>query len=83
MALSRSFDIELQVSLERDHVACDVHIVQLVKIADSHAVGVPDLGVDSACLVLQSQTLIVLAVLGDKCHSLLAKIDVLDAASLS
>ena len=83
MALSRSLDIELQVSLERDHIAGDIHIIKLIKVADPHAVGVPDLGVDGTCLVLQCQALVVLAVLGDQRHPFLAKIDILDAASFT
>ena len=70
------------MSLERDHVSGDVHIVQLLEFTDTHTVGIPDLGVDNAGLVLKSKTLVILAVLGNKRHSLLAQIDVLDAASL-
>ena len=70
------------MTLKRDHVSCDVHVVQLLELADSHTVGIPDLGVDDAGLVLQSQTLVVLSVFGDKRHSLLAQINILDAASL-
>ena len=70
------------MSLERYHVSGDVHIVQFLELADPHTVGIPDLGVDDAGLVLKSQTLVIFAVLGDKRHSLLAQIDVLDAASL-
>ena len=44
--------IELQMSLERDHVSGDVHIVKLLKFADPHTVWIPDLGVDNTGLVL-------------------------------
>ena len=55
---------------------------EFLELSDSHAVGIPDLGVDNAGLVLQCKTLVVFPVLGYKRHSLLAQIDVLDAASL-
>ena len=81
-ALARPLDIELKMSLKRHNVSGDVHIIELLKIADAHAVGLPDLGVDHAGLVLKGQALVVLAVLGDQRDPLLAQIDVLDAASL-
>ena len=82
IALARPLDIELKVPLERHHVAGDIHVIELLEIADAHAVGLPDLGVDHAGLVLKGQALIVLAVLGDQRDPFLAQVDVLDAASL-
>ena len=81
MTLAGPLYIELQMSLERNHVPGNIHIVQLLELADPHAVGIPDLGVDDAGLVLKSETLVILAVFGYKRHPLLAQIDVLDAAS--
>ena len=75
-ALARLPDVELKVSLEGNHVPRDLHVIQLVELADPHAVGIPDLCVDRAGLVLQGHALVGLAVLGHHGHSLFAQIDV-------
>ena len=82
VAESRAADIELQVSLESDHFSGNIHIVHLAEFSDSHAVRIPDLGVDGSCLVLECQRLICLSRSRYKRLSFFTEIDILYAASV-
>ena len=66
-ALAQPADIQLEPSLERSDIPDDMDIIQLFKIIDAHAAGLPDLGVQGSCLVLQNQGIIGLAVPGHQC----------------
>ena len=82
VAESRAADIELQVSLEGDHLSGDIHVVHLSEFSDPHAVRIPDLGVDSSCLVLECQRLICLSRSRYKRLSFFTEIDILYATSV-
>ena len=55
VAESGTADIELQMTLEGDHFSGNIHIVHLTEFSDSHAVRVPDFGIDRAGFILKSQ----------------------------
>ena len=82
MAESRPADIELQMTLEGDDFTGNIDIVHLTKLPDPHAVGIPDLGVDCAGLVLQGQCLVCLSRARDQRLSLFAQINFLYTASV-
>ena len=75
-------DIELKVSLIGDDFSGDIDIVHLSELADSHAVGIPDLCVDRSGLVLESQAFIGLSGPRDQGLSFFAEIYFSDAASI-
>jgi len=82
VAESGPADVELEVSLVGDDLSGDFHVVHLAEFADAHTVGIPDLGIDGACLVLEGQGLVVFPGPGDHGLSLLAEVDFPDTASV-
>ena len=82
VAQAGAADIELQMSLESDNLSRYVHVIHLAEFSDSHAVGIPDLGIDRTGLILEGQCFISLSGSCDKGLSLFAEINILYTASI-
>ena len=78
----KPLDIELAVAIENNDLPRHLDIVQFLVLVNAQGARIPDLPVQTACLILKYQRLIGFAVLGCRLGLLAAEIDLIDVVSL-
>ena len=77
-----SLDTDLEVPLKIIHIPVYFYVIQRIIISDSGIIGIPDLGINSARLILQNDIFICLSVLGHGSLLVFAEINVMNPVAL-
>ena len=73
--LSDTLYVQLQRALKAGGIRHNINIVHRFKIIDPLRIGIPDLGVHRACLILQNQVFVCFSIFCNRRLTLLAQID--------